>query len=92
MVRVVGVATRDQVGPVPIISIAAVLEVGAGLVVTVDQWNRKSRRDSLDKSQLEAAKKGVGHVAPIAAELLSVAEGQIVNDTAREAVIEIDLR
>lgn len=42
VVRVVGVATRDQVRPVPIVSIAAVLEVGAGLVITVDQWNGKS--------------------------------------------------
>ena len=92
VVRVVRVATRDLGRPVPIISIAAVLEVGAGLVITVDQGNRKSRRDSLNKSQLETAKKGVGHVAPIATELLSVADGQIVNDTARETVIEINLR
>jgi hypothetical protein len=52
----------------------------------------KSRRDSFDKSQLEVAKNGVGHGIPIAPELLSAAEGQIVNDTAGEAVIEIDLR
>ena len=82
MVRIVGVATRDLRGPVPIISIAAVLEERAGLIIAIDQWNGKSRRDSFDKSQLEAAKKCVGYITPIAAELLSVSEGQIVNDAA----------
>ena len=92
VVRVGGVATGDPVGPVPVISVAAILEEGAGLIIAVDQRNRESGGDSLDQRHLEVAHDRVGHLIPTAAELLSAADGQIVNDTAREAVCEMDLR
>jgi len=84
-----GVAIGDPIGPVPIVGIAAVLEKGAGVVNAVNQGNGKSGRDSFDQSRLEVAKNGVGQGIPVAPEPLSAAEGQIVDDTAREAVIEI---
>ena len=90
--RIAGVATGDPVRPVPIVGIAPARERCAGAVNAVDQGHWESRRDSLDKSHLEVAENGVGHGIPIAPELLSAAEGQIVNHTAGEAVIEVDLR
>ena len=92
VVRAGGVATGGPVGPVPIVAIAAGLRsVPDWLTLSIRGTGNPEEILSMTR-ELEASEKRVGHVVPIAAELLSAAEGQIVNDAAGEAVVEIDLR
>ena len=86
------IATGDLVGSVPVITVSSVLEEDTGLVVAVDEWNWESGRNSFDQRQLEVAEKRVGQAIPAAPELFATAEGQIVNDAAGEAVVQVDLR
>lgn len=92
VVGVVSVAISNLSRAVPVIAVAAVLKEGPRLVIAVDQGHGKSRRDSLDESHLEVAKKSVGHTTPITAELLTPAEGQIVDEAGGETIVEVDLR
>ena len=89
----VGIAAGDLVGPVEVVVVAAGIEGSARLVDAVDQRNRESGRDSLDQRRsANPPRMALVTAFQSPPNCFALAERQIVDDAAGEAVIEIDLR
>src|SRR5580704_14739884 len=78
--------------PVEVVSVAAVVKEDARLVVAVDQWIGKSRRDLLNQRQLPVSEQRIRHPVPVIAESLTTTQRQIIEDTGGEVIREVDLR
>ena len=60
-------------------------------IVAVDEGNGEAGGDALDEGDLPVAEEGIRERIPTAAEGLATAEGQVVEDAAGEAVVQVDL-
>src|SRR5208282_1916579 len=95
----IGIAAGNLVGAVEVITVAAGVKGDARRtrpaeipVSTVNQGKGKAGRDFFDQRDLPAPEERIRHTVPIAAEALSVAEGQVIDNARGEIIVKVELR
>lgn len=76
----------------PVVGSEVVFKVDARFVDTVNDENREPRGDLLDYRGLPASEGRVDRAAPVAADGLAFAEGQVIDDAGGELLIKVYLR
>src|SRR5690242_11525428 len=73
-------------------AVPVVLEVHTGTIVAVEDENGESGRRLLNDGDFPISQNGISRPIPVTSKPLALAERQLIDDTGRKAVVEIDRR